>query len=210
MASVAGVSGRADKLVTWVKRAWEDVQNQREWNFLKGEFEATLTAGARRYTASSFNIERFKRWETDTPFFQPVTLYDPAIGQSDETALRQVPYDVWRTRYDRGVHDQNRPTVYAVCGSGDNICFGPTPDKTYTVRGGYRKSPQILSGNTDVPEAPEHLHQIIVHRAMVLMGAGDESPVTVTFAQNEYRRLFAAMCEECLPHVDMSRGNTLA
>lgn len=209
LASIAGVTGRADKLVFWIKRAWEDVQNQRDWNFLKGEFEASLTGGTNRYTAASFNLaERFKRWETDTPFYQPTTIYDPDIGQSDETALRLIAYDVWRSSYDRGAHDAARPVVYAVSPSGD-LCFGPTPDKTYTLRGEYRKGPQILAANGDTPEAPTHLHQIVVHRAMVLMGASDESPITITTAQNEYKRLFAAMCHECLPNLDLSRGNSL-
>jgi hypothetical protein len=209
LASVAGVTGRADKLVNWVKRAWEDVQNQREWDFLKAEFEGTLTGGTRRYTAASFNLTRFKRWESDSPFYQPTTLYDPDIGQSDETALRIIAFDVWRASYDRGEHDSARPVVYAISPAGE-LCFGPTPDKTYTLRGEYRKAPLVLAANGDTPEAPAHLHQIIVHRAMVLMGGSDESPITITTAQNEYRRLFAAMCNECLPGLDLSRGNSLA
>ena len=209
LASVAGVSGRADKVVYWVKRAWEDIQNQREWNFLKGEFEADLTAGAKRYTATSFNLTRFKRWESDTPFYQPMTLFDPDIGQSDETAIRLIAFDVWRSSYDRGAHDPMRPVVYAISAAGE-LCVGPSPDKTYTLRGEYVKSPQVLAANGDTPEAPAHLHQIIVHRAMMLMGASDESPITITTATTEYRRLFAAMCEECLPPIDLTRGNTLA
>lgn len=209
LASVAGVTGRADKLVYWVKRAWEDIQNQRDWSFLKAEFEGNITGGTKRYTAASFNLSRFKRWEIDTPFFRPMSLYDPDVGQSDENALRLIPYDQWRLSYDRGTHDAARPTVYAVSPAGE-LCLGATPEKTYTLRGEYRKAPQLLAANGDTPEAPAHLHQIVVHRAMMMMGASDESPLTLTVARDEYRRLFQSMCNECLPDLDLARGNTLA
>lgn len=209
LSSVSGVTGRADKLVYWVKRAWEDIQNQRDWDFLKSSFEGSLSAGTECYTPVSFNLTRFKKWATDTAFWQTTTIYDPAIGRTDENTLTFIPYDVWRAKYDRGTHDQSRPIEYTISPSRE-ICFGPTPDKTYTVRGEYWKSPQVLTANGDTPESPEHLHQIIVHRAMVLMGAGDESPLTVTLAQNEYRRLFVTMCEECLPDLGMERGAALA
>ena len=59
---------------------------------------------------------------------------------------------------------------------------------------------------------------VAVQYAMAAAGRGehavvfafDESIATLNTAQPEYRRLFLAMCEECLPDLDMSRGNTLA
>lgn len=209
LATVADVTGRADKMVYWTKTAWEDVQNQRAWNFLKGEFEDALVSGTKRYTAADLNLTRFKTWEVDTPFWQPLSVYDPAVGAADENSVRQIPYDTWRNKYDRRTHDAGRPLEYAISPSLE-LCVGPTPDKNYVVRGGYIKSPQVLAIDADIPESPAHLHQIIVHRAMVLMGGADESPITITTAQNEFRRLFVVMCEEQLPDINMTRGNALA
>jgi hypothetical protein len=210
LASVSGVSGRADKLVNWIKRAWEDIQNQRtDWLWMNAEWTGTLSIGTRRYTAASFSLTRHRKWAGDTRFWQPLTIYDPAIGQSDETALTQIEWDTWRTKYDRATHDANRPVEYAISPAGE-LCFGPTPDKAYSARGEYLKSPQALSANSDTPELPSHLHQIIVHRAMVMMGGSDESPITIQTAQNEYRRLFVTLCEEQLPNISLERGNALA
>lgn len=207
LSSVTGVSGRAEKLVNWVKRAWEDIQNQRDWNFLRAEFSSALTADTKRYTSASFSLTRFRKWTVDTPRYRHFTLYDADIGVADETELQQIPYQSWRLKYDRGSHDSSRPIEWAISPAGE-FCVGPTPSKAYAIRGEYWKSPQILAANSDEPEAPDHLHQVIVYRAMILMGESDESPNTIAAANPEYKRMFSALCAEQLPAVQM--GGALA
>lgn len=207
LSSVTSVTGRADKLVEWVKSAWVDIQNQRDWLFLQTEFTDALTIGTKRYTSASFNLTRFKKWAQDTETFRYFTIYDPAEGVDDESELRQIPYQTWQRSYDRGSHDSNRPSVWAISPAND-FCVGPTPDKAYVLRGTYHKSAQVLAANTDEPEIPGHLHDIIVHRAMELMAEGDESPITYQFSNREYRRMFRTLCDEQLPSIGF--GGALA
>lgn len=201
IASVAGVTGRADKLVNWIASAWTDIQNQRDWNWMKAEYTSALAVGTKRYTYSSFSLTRFRKWVTDTPFWLPVTLYDDDIGVSDEAPLTQIPYDLWRTKYDRGTQTNSRPVEYAISPANE-MCFGPVPNDDYVVKGEYWKSAQVLSANADTPEMPSDLHKIIVYRAMVLMGESDESASTIQVAQNEYRRMFHNLCAVSLPNIE--------
>lgn len=209
LTTLSGASNRANQLVYWTNRAWEDIQQQRNWNWMRGEFSSTLSIDTLRYTAASFGLTRFRNWITDTRFYQPLTIYDASIGQSDEGPLRFIPWDMWRDLYDRGSHDSNRPVDYSVSPARE-LCFGPKPDKAYAVRGEYWKSQQSLSADSDEPECPAEHHQTIVYRAWMLMGESDESPITIQAAQPEYRRRFLRLCEDQLPDVGTMRGNALA
>lgn len=210
LASVSGVSGRADKIVNWVQKAWRSIQIEREdWRWMRREFTADLIAGNRRYTPASFNITSFSRWGQDTEFYKPFTLYDPDRGQQDEQEVKFIPYDRWRTAFDRGVHDQMRPTVYTISDAGE-LCFGNTPDKAYVLNGEYWKGPQQLVANTDIPEMPERFHETIVWRAMDIMAKSDESPTTIQVANVEFQTMWRDLCSDQLPSVTLSRGNVLA
>lgn len=207
LSSVASVTGRADKLVTWIKNAWEDIQNQRsDWLWMNDTFSGSVLLNTLRYTPTALSQTRVRKWSIDDASgWQPLTLYDPALGQTDEGPLHFIPWSLWRTKYDRGSHDASRPVEYSISPAGE-LCVGPKPDQTYTVRGEYWKSPQTLSANSDEPECPSHLHKIIVWRAMMLMANGDESMATYQFARPEYLRLFSVMCSEQLPAMSASPG----
>lgn len=207
LATVSGVSGRAEKLVNWIIDAWSDIQAQRQWLWLYAEFSNALLANTARYTAASFNLARFGRWGEDTCSIRVMTLYDPAIGKSDEQGIRQIAYDVWKLRYGRGAHDANRPTEWAISPMGE-VCFGPTPDKAYVLNGEYWKAPQVLAADGDMPEAPGQHHKIIIARALQLMAESDESIPTLQLADREYARMFSAMSNDpaCLPAMSMQAG----
>lgn len=205
ISSVSGLTGRGEKLANWIASAWTDIQNQRRWNFLRSTFSSALIVNTTTYTSSSFSLTRFSAWVEDTRAYKPMTIYDGDIGQTDEGEITQISYEQWRAKYDRGSHDATRPIEWAISPARE-FCVGCKPDDDYTLRGEYWKSPQTLSGNTDEPEAPSHLHKIIVYRAMVLMAEADESVPSLQMAEREYQRLFAAMANECLPSISTGAG----
>lgn len=174
LTSVTGLKGRPAKLVNWVNKAYLNIQNsRRDWGWLISPFSRSLIPGSAVYTPQSFNLLRFSTWSTDRDWFQPVTLYDPDKGVSDESPLREISHEMWKTLYDRG--DQSnfqRPVDYAISPRGE-IEFGPIPDKAYTVRGQYLKGPQILVNSADVPEMPSRFHDMIVWEAQRLMLISD-------------------------------------
>lgn len=210
LASVQGATGRAEKLVDWVSKAWLDVQRKRDcWRWMHREFTSALIADTRRYTAASFNITSFSKWVQDTRFHRPFTLYDPAEGAEREQEIFFVAWDVWKRAYDRGVHDVMRPVCYSISPANE-LCFGPTPDKAYVLKGEYWKGPQTLAANGDTPECPSRFHDIIVWRAMQYMAEADESPSTLQAATNEFTPLWRDLCADQLPAIGLARGNVLA
>lgn len=204
LGSVVGATGRADKVVSWVRKAWRNIQNERvDWLWLQREFIGPLSAGTARYTAASFNITRFREWKQDrvttsNTSYRVFTIYDTAKGPSDEGSLTQIDYETWRVRYDRSTQVQSRPTEWAISPAGE-LCVGPIPDRTYTIRGEYVASAQNLAADADTPEMPAHFHDLIVWEALRLMSAADEAVTALQTSNNEYNRLRFALTAEQLP-----------
>lgn len=207
-AAVTGQTGQALKVVTWVKLAWELIQNSSsDWSWMKAEVSSVaLTISQMTYTATQLGVSsRFGEWrgERFTPpgrLHRPWTIWDNSIGQSDETELHEIDYDQWRLSYDRGTHDANRPIVYAFAPD-QTVRFGPTPDKAYRVRGEYRKSVQTLAADGDTPEMPSRFHDLITFRAILLANEQGESVAGIAYADREYHRLLADLSRDCLPAI---------
>ncbi len=199
--------GRQKKIVNWVRDAWVKIQNERpDWFFLRAEFTATLTPSNASYSAASLSLTRWGEWIGGHRSF---SLYDTAIGRTDESYLEQVPFETFRGRWDYLDPDENRPTEYAIAPDG-TLRFGATPDDDYTIRGVYRKTPQILTANADVPDLPARFHDIIVSRAEMLMAKHDEAITALELASREYRELRTQMERDQLPIIGARAGRALA
>lgn len=212
-AAVTGQSGQALKVVTWVKKAWEAIQNSSaDWTFLAGEVSATaLTINTMSYTSTALGVSsRFGEWRGDRldntgRLYRAWSIYDNAIGVSDEVPLHEVTYNYWREVYDRGSHDASRPIVYALAPD-KTIRFGGKPDSAYRVRGEYVKAPQVLAADADVPDMPSRFHDIIVWRAILLASEQGEAPSGIAYAQAEFYRLLSDMQRDLLPAIT-ARGS---
>jgi hypothetical protein len=208
--TVIGQVGRQKLCVDWVRKAWVKIQNVSPyWSWLRAEFEGTLTIGDNSYTAAELSIAtRFKEWIGDNGRGRGLSLYDPAIGRKDETELLQISYERWRRSYNFRTHDNARPTEWAIAPDG-GIRFGSTPDKAYKVRGEYRKTPQVLAADTDVPECPDHFHDIIWHRGIMLMAETDEAVTSLQTSQVEYKQALADLSRDHLPQFTIGSSGPL-
>lgn len=206
--SVVGQSGRQLKCVEWVSLAWKTIQNsRRDWTFLRADWSGSLTANTMTYTGASFISDRFGEFLGDRPGHQPTTIYKTSDGQDYETELTQTSFDAWKYQYDRRSHTAQQP--YEYCLAPDrSIRFGPKPDDTYTVRGEYMKSPQVLAANDDTPDFPERFHELIVWRAIMLMAGADEAVTALVDARVKYSELYRALVRDCTPIVKV--GDALA
>jgi hypothetical protein len=207
--TTVGQSGRLLKVVNWVPTAWQQIQNLHDdWTWMRAEWTGTLTANAPKYTAASWNLDRWGQWIT---LPETVTIYDPAIGLGDEGCLRNITWQEWRTRYGRGLQISNRPREYAVSPAGE-MCFGPIPDRAYVARGEMQKNAQSLLLNTDIPELPDtSLHTVIVWKALLLLAQFDEgaweTSVATVRCQDDLRSMQKYRPK---PFVDYGGGASIA
>lgn len=203
LGTVTGASGRWLKVVHWTRQAWEMIQRDRsDWLFLRTTFSAPLTVGQSRYTAAELGITDFGSWPRDIGASRRFTLYDPAIGRGDECRLTHLPYEQWADSFDIGVTDANRPTVYTF-DSERSFCVGSPPDKAFVVRGSYRRAIQSLTADTDEPIISPDLHQIIVWRALMLLGDDDEAGFEVASSGLQYRLMRDTLITEYTEQVTL-------
>lgn len=193
LATVVNPIGRQRKIVRWTRQAWEMIQRSRDdWTFQRQPGSGSLVAGTASYTGAALGLTNFGRWCRPAEPVPQITLYDPAIGKGDELPLRQLRFEDWLNRYDLGVHDQQRPSHFAI-GHDGKVYFGPTPDKAYTLRCWYRRALQTLIADSDVPYIDPDFHQVIVWRALMLLADDDEAPFEVASSTAEYREIYGRM-----------------
>lgn len=201
--SVDNQTGRLAKVVYWTASAWTTIQNRRNaWRWMRAEFTGTTSAGAARYTHNSFNLERWAVWLTGP---EAISLYKQSEGAGDEGLISELVWNEFRALYVRGTHEHNRPVHYAVSPVGE-LCLGPTPDDAYVVRGEYRKSPQKLVNNADVPEMPERFHEVIAWYGLMLLAEHDEGQIHIATGMRRYRELMSDLARDQLPQVTISAG----
>ncbi|MEQ9131100.1 MAG: hypothetical protein RJQ08_13670 [Salinisphaeraceae bacterium] len=194
--TVVNQTGRLGKFVNWTQTAWTAIQNRRNaWRWMQAEFEDDTTAGSARYTSSSWNLDRWGEWLYGGDL---VTLYKVSEGVSDEGVILYLPWHDYRRTYDRGVQNQDRPLHYAISPDGE-FCLGPKPDATYRVRGMYRKSPQALAANDDVPEMPARFHEAIAWHALMLMAEHDEAELHIQTANRRFYDIIGTLERDQLP-----------
>lgn len=207
--TVTGASGRLEKLVNWVRDAWIGIQNERtDWLFRIASFSEALTIEQMEYTGASFDLE-LAAWLPDTAVLRTMSLYDPAIGQSDEGPLSQRSWATWRQTYDRGIHDPLRPSMWAIAPDG-SLVVGPKPDKAYVLRGQYRRKAQRLAVDGDIPIMPEDFHGLIVGEALRLMARADEAFQVLAEKSQRYEQLRAPLVIDQTPQIYSIQGEPIA
>lgn len=199
--TLVGQTGRLAKIPHWVNLAWTKIQNHHQyWRWMHDEFEGVTAPGMSKYSSLQMGITRFARWVTlpDT-----LTIHSTLLGKGDEQFIAPLEYWRYRRLYDVGLQEVARPSCYTVS-PGNLLCFGPTPDAEYNVRGEYYKSPQTLSLDNDVPELPEQFRPIIGWYALLLLSQYDEGGFPTAAAQQKYREFLSDLEHDQLPTLYMA------
>lgn len=201
--SVANQTGRLLKIVNWTATSWRQIQNARNaWRWMHDDFQGNLVAGTQRYTGSSFNLTRLAEWITHD---DTVTVYKSSLGLVDERELPFLPWEHFKRMYTRGVQQQNRPLHYSISPANE-FCVGPIPDDAYVVKGEYRKSPQTLVDNGDIPEMPDRFHELIAWEALLLLAEHDEANLHIAVAMRRKRELMDDLERDQLPQLHIGAG----
>jgi hypothetical protein len=194
--TVVNQKGFLGRVVAWTADAWLEIQTERsDWLFMRAETVFPTVAGVERYPPLPSD---FGTWHLPGGFW----LHDPAIGLADEGPIRVVDWQTWRWRWGRGERILNRPVEVAVAPGDHALVFGPVPDRTYHVRAEYQRRPQLLVNDTDVPQGlPEHLHPVIVWRALHKYAAYDEATTQLVAALARHRVFWENLIATQLPPV---------
>lgn len=174
--AVTGQTDRLLRIVRWVRDSWTALQVERsDWRWMKASFSKSATSGTKSYSASDWSLDaRFAEWaDLATQSLNQWSVYKTADGQDQERNLIFVPWDRFHATFLIGTYDNGSPVYFSISPD-DEVYLHPTPDDTYTVRGWYQKSPQILAADSDEPEMPSRYHDAIKYRALIRLCIFDE------------------------------------
>ena len=192
VSSVIGQTGLNKKSVDWINRAWTEIQNLNDWNFL--------------WKTSSFNTVNGQQ------NYDPVDnlALSPALHKWVHSSVRisvtggtgyltYVPWTTWvRTTFSSG-----KPTSFTI--RPDNqISFNTLPDAIYTIYFDYYRTPQQLSTNTDELLLAEQFHDAVLYKAILYVAAEQDAPELYQDAQAQLNIRLSAMGVTALPAITLA------
>lgn len=181
-AAVTGQSGEYLRLITWIKNAWLNLQNEQyDWKWMWRD-DGSITVLTNTDTYSLTGVKKIHR--------QTFTIYQTSLGVSDRSKLKYMGWAEFKRKFvDTVATGTDRPSFFTQKPNGD-IMFYPKPNADFTVEHEYQKSPQILAGNTDTPELPVEYHEIIQFKALIDHGGFEETSDVYRFASEQYAYMF--------------------
>lgn len=208
--SVTNVTGpgRIGQLAELASEAWIEIQNRYEaWRFLRREFpdNAVLAEGAAELSANSLNLEHWSEWILGTEEGTVRLTVWPA-GEPNRNNERQLvvseDYPRFRAAYQRGtsITAPNGPPQVVAVDDQDRLVVWPTPDQDYRISGSYRRAPQVLAGNDDVPIVANQFHNAITWAAVQLWHQTQRTDTNIyLLAENRAAERMGALRRRYLP-----------
>ena len=211
--SVSGQVGEAARVVRWVARAYNYIQNLNdEWSFLRRDVQFSTTAGisaaAGKYAAVDVvELGTFGRWR----FKDGWRTFLTAAGYADEQPLEFVDYDTFRRLYGYGSARLQTGRPQVVTEAPDrSLLLWPLPNADYTVVGEQYRAPAIMATDTDAPIFDARYHNTVMYRALFYYGQFEgDAPVMAT-AQSECDRELEPMEATYLPKLFVGGCGALA
>ena len=192
VSSVIGQSGLNKKAVDWINRAWTEIQNLNDWNFLWNTSYFSTVIGQQNYDPVD-NLAL-------SPALHKWINSSVRITQSSGTGyLTYVPWATWvRTTFSSG-----KPTSFTI--RPDNlISFNTLPDEIYTIYFDYYRTPQQLSTNTDELLLAEQFHDAVLYKAILYVAAEQDAPELYQDAQSQLNIRLSAMGTSALPTITLA------
>ena len=191
--STLNQTGEYLRLVDWIDTAYDNVQTTHAtWQFLRKEFTLSLTAGVAEYAPSL--IVDFAEWIDDD-----LRVYQQA---SDEQIIEYVPWELFRLGYLIGTqrNQTGRPSIFTIKPD-ETIVFFPIPNNSFTCKGEYYQTPDVMTNDASEPIFPVRFHLAILWRALMLYGAYSQEPDKYSVGQSEYKVAMRGLEKSQLPHI---------
>ena len=201
--TVTGQAGELLRVVTWIKDAWTEIQNEEdEWKFMwvYGQQQPLLVNG-RTYDPTvdwTLNVARF---DVDT-----FKLYRTSLGVSDQTYVSYQPWQAFESRYNIGPVRLGKPSVFSLRPDG-KVMFDSQLDDAYTAIFDFYRSAQVFAADTDIPYLNVDFHDAIWQKGLMYYAEYEEAGSTYATAKRDYDKLLTKMQRRFLP--DLVWGDPL-
>lgn len=190
--STVGQTGEHARVVRLANEAWLDIQQASEdWRWMRKQFSFPTVSGQGTYSVNEVTgVAEIRKYRTGD---RSVRCWDVTRGTQDAQFLAEWDYESYEDSYIYGAQNSGRPTIFAV--RDDNaLCLGNVPgDAAHQVAGWYQAAASDLTGNDATPGMPSEFHMLIVFRAMMKFGAGDNAPEVFTEGKSGYDTMLSAM-----------------
>lgn len=188
-ATTINQTGNLLDAVTWLDDAWLELQaEQMPWRWMIKNFTLTTVIGIDTYEYSdcidvptSGAITRFDSWKFVDPM-SIVTSYLQSAGVNTQGYVYYLPWETFRLTYLVGTIQSGQP-AHITIDPQNRIQIGPIPNEVYVLGGEYKRSPQIMTLDEDVPEMPAQFHNLLIYDAMRKY-AGAESAAEIMLRAN--------------------------
>ena len=188
--TVVKQAGEMARLVSWVQRAWEDIQLERsDWYFNWATGEVEVFADFREYELP----DDFLRWKPDTL-------------RMEGEEVKIITWNAFNDKYREP--DNGAPLTVAI--APNRILHLSRYPKVSSGRltFEYFRTPQVLIGNNDKPRLPQEYQMAIIYRAMLMYGFYENAPEVIQQAQMLYGQIMQRMVGQELPSIEL--GGPLA
>lgn len=192
--SVVGQSGEYQRVVDWVRQAWEEIQMlHQEWYFRWGRFTVSTTGdGTDEYGICESGIEAIND--------KTLTIYKNDDGVSTKQPLQYLPYDEFVTLHGRRYAEDGTPWT---CTMLPNFALKvyPPPDDVYVIQGDFVRDIQVLAADADEPYVNGSHRLTILFRAMMLYAEHEEATGILATEAAEYNNRLNRMRRVFLPQI---------
>jgi len=168
---------------------------------MRASATTTTSTDDNSYTYSDFSLTDFGFWHPDS-----FSIYVTATGQSDESHLLYIPYDMWYRTYNfgGGASISNRPAHMSIAPD-NSVKLGPKPDSTgYTIRCEYQQAASEMAADGDTPGMPARFHTAIVWLALRHYGLFESAPEVIARAEREYKLVMGHLIRDQLPDISFA------
>lgn len=197
--TVTNLSGEAERLAAWVKRADNLIQMKwANWKYLRSTFD---DAGNNETAAGVDNLAQ----PADLVFWDEESFMITLPGETDKNPIRVSEWD----KRKGDVLDTTQGAIDNIILMPDNsLLFEPVPDGIYTIDCDYYVRPTLLAASGDISAIPVRFHQAILGRAMILYANFENAPEIKDQGEEIYVEQLALLENDQLPNQFNARFRT--
>ncbi len=192
VSSVVGQTGLNKKAVDWINRAWIEIQNLNDWDFL--------------WQTSTFNtVSSQQDYDPVSNLALNPTLnkwVSSSVRITDDGVTGYLVYTPWAD-WSRTTFSSGKPSGFTI--RPDNkLSFNTLPDSEYAIDFDYYRSPQQLAANTDELLLAEPYHDAVLYKAILYVAAEQDAPELYQDAQSQLNIRLSAMGTTALPTITLA------